>query len=614
MLTALPTPLGALLLALSFFGLCAWNRAALRLNRFIAPYAAVSEIIVILMLSGMLHALPWGFYLLFFGGFAGLIDAYAVRRAKPDWALIGAFCLFAGYLAWRLLPEHLAEWDDLSHWGLVARYLLEKDAFPDASATAVTFQSYPLGAAAFIYYVGKALGNTEGVYLFAQNLLYGPLFLPVLAHVKGNRKLLTGALAFAFCLLFRFNRDLTNLFVDWLLAFFGIGAAASVLYYRDDLRKALLSGLPGIAAVVYLKNSGLFFALATALLLGWAAGRQKKSRKAAAGCCLLCLGAGILAYLLWTLHVKLDFVAGLSSKHAISLASYASHASSKSLFTVLRIVKRMLMALIRPYFFQVFTVLCAIAGFLLVRFAGRSQPKWEQKRAFAARALWACVICYAVWHFMIFLMYIFSMSTSEALRLASYWRYSSTGMVFCLGMELVILADYFSEARLTARWIPAACAGTAAACLATAPFLVQKPASYYPQFVVRDGSYNDLRAGVIRAREDYGLQEDGHYLTFSGGDVIGAAVNAYYRAVKYDLNSLNIDSIARIVKNDGETTDEYTLSATDETVPSPIPFLERHLEEYDAFLILFQDDAFESLMDEFMKSYDGDTPVIFIYR
>lgn len=613
MLHTLPTPLAALMLALSFIGLCAFARVQLRANRFVAPCLSASAVIVILMLAGMAHILPIGFGLLFFGGLAGLVYAYVIRRARPDWPLIAGFMVFAGALAWRMLGVPLTEWDDLSHWGLVARYLLQTDAFPDATAKAVTFQSYPLGAACFIYYIGKALGNTEGVYLFAQNLLYGLFFLPVFAHIRGNRRILCPALTFAFLLLFRFNRDLTNLFTDWLVAFMGIGAAASVIYERKSLPRAMLAGIPGIIAVAFTKNSGLFFSLTTALLLGWVAYGPEKNKKrfilTAAGA----LGVGLLFFFLWTMHVRMDFVAGMSSKHAVSLSSYARNAGKKSLISILGIGARMLLALVKPYFFQVFTLLCAIAGFLMARHTGKGQPDWEAKRQAATRALIACVICYIVWYFLIFLMYVFSMPLSEARRLASCWRYSSTGMVFCLGMELVILMRFYSDCKLSPK-SPGMLAGAAAVCLAVAPFMVEQPASYYSQFVVRNTQYNDLRAGVIRAREEYDLPEDGHYLTFSGGDTISAAVNAYYRAAKYDLNSLNIDSISRIVEHFGETTDEYTLSVGRQVVPSPVPFLEEHLDEYDAFLILFQDDEFEGIMDEFMKTYDGSTPIVFIYR
>ncbi|MGN0802169.1 MAG: hypothetical protein ACI4MF_06195 [Candidatus Faecivicinus sp.] len=616
------TALRAILLCLSFFGLCATVRNSLKLNRFIVPAFAACTIICVLMFAGMLHVLKYGFYLLYFGGFAGLIYTYIVRRVRPDWLLIGLFAVFAGYLAWRMGPTHLNEWDDLSHWGLVARHLLRADAFPDASTTTVTFQSYPLGSACFIYYVGRTVCNTEGLYLFAQNLLCGLLFTPVLAHIRGNRRYLYPAAGLLFVLLFRFNHAMDTLFVDWQLSFLGIGAAASVLYYKDDLRKAVLAGMPCIIAVVFLKNSGLFFSAATAALLAWVAHRNGRSRGRAAGVLLASILAAAAAYLLWTVHVRLDFVDGMSTKHAVSISQYASNLNSKGLITVLRIVKRMLLALIHPYFFQVFSALFMVAAFALNRLACRFRPELQSLRRPTAHGLWACVAAYAVWHFMVFLMYVFSMSTAEALRLASYWRYSTTGLLYMMGCAAILLFDLLSRPELRpARWVKFACIGTAVVCAAVAPILAVSEfdmvelRAYYPAFVQRETEYNPLRAGTLKAKEAYDLPEDGSYLIYAGGDIIGAAANAYYRAVKYDLNSLNIDIIARII-DDKETNAEYTIKSDEVsgTFDSPIDFLESHLDNYDAFLILFEDERFETDVADFLSAWTGDTPVLFIYR
>ena len=617
--------LHAVLLSLSFFGLCALSRTALKLSRFAAPCFAAHTVICVMMFAGMLGALEPGFYLLYFGGFAGLIYAYVLKRTKPDLALIALFAVFAGYLAWRLGPTYLSEWDDLSHWGLVARHLLCADAFPDAAATTVTFQAYPLGAAAFIYYVGKTIANTEGVYLAAQNLLYGLFFLPVLAHIRGSRKLLLPAAGLLFFIMFRFNHDITHLFVDWLLAFSGIGTAASVLYYRNDMKRAVLTAIPGIIAVVFLKSSGLFFMAAAALLLAWCAHRKGLKPRQTIGIFLLAVCAGAGAYFCWTLHVKASFPAGMDSKHAVNLASYAKNLGNKSFITILRIVKRMLVALVRPYFFQIFSALFMAGGFAALRFSARRSPALEPARKDAARGLWLAVALYVVWHGMIFCTYVFSMSVKEALRLASYWRYSTTGLLYMMGLGAIFLFDFFSDARFRpGRAAKAALAGAAAVSLIAAPWLCAdefkdlEAKNYYPHFVTRETQLNSLRGGTLKAKEEYNLPEDGDYLIYAGGDVIVNAVNAYYRSVKYDLNSLNIHTIARIVAASGEIqeTPEYSIGypAPKETCADPTGFLSEHLKDYDAFLVLFRDESFEAVMEDFLKTYSGDTPVIFIYE
>lgn len=611
--------LRAVLLSLSFFGLCATVRSQLKLNRFIAPCFVACSIICVLMFAGMLHILKYGFYLLYLGGFVGLIYTYFIRRTKPDWLLMGMFVLFAGYLAWRMGSATLSEWDDLSHWGLVARHLLRTDAFPDSTASTVTFQAYPLGSAAFIYYVGKTICNTEGVYLFAQNFLIGLSLLPLLAHVRGNRKFLYPVTVCLMLLFFRFDRSLLNLFVDWLLPLVALGTAASALYYRHDLRKALLVGIPGIIACVYIKSSGLFFLFTTALILAWIAKNCGCKPSRVFAVLILSAGAGVLAYFAWTMHVRLSFTAGMSTKHAVSLSKYAKTGGSKSFITILRIVKRMLLALVKPYLFQVYAVLFIGACFGVTALVCHVRPALADRRKPVFRGLAVAVGFYILWHFMMFMTYVFSMSTAEALRLASYWRYSSTGLLYTMGLASILMLELLSDIAVQpTRCTKFAFAAAAVVTIAIAPWFTQEYWLYYPEFVTRSSDYNELRKGTLKAKAEYDLPEDGNYLIYAGGDVIVEAVNAYFRSVKYDLNSMNIDTISRIVPSSGQIQEEIEYSignpAPNEICDSPIPFLTEHLDEYDAFLVLFKDEVFESAMQDFFESYTGSTPILFVYE
>lgn len=611
--------LRAALLSLSFFGLCATARSQLKLNRFIAPCFVACSIICVLMFAGMLHVLKYGFYLLYFGGFVGLVYTYFIRRTKPDWLLMGMFTLFAGYLAWRMGHATLNEWDDLSHWGLVARHLLRTDAFPDSTASTVTFQAYPLGSAAFIYYVGKTICNTEGIYLFAQNFLIGLTLLPLLAHVRGNRKFLYPVAVCLMLLFFRFDRSLMDLFVDWLLPLVALGTAASSLFYRQDLRRALLVGIPGIIACVYIKSSGLFFLFTTALILAWIAKNCGCKPSRIFAVLILSAGVGALAYFAWTMHVRLSFTAGMSTKHAVSLSKYAKTGSSKSFITILRIVKRMLLALVKPYLFQVYAVLFIGACFGVTALVCHVRPALADRRKPVFRGLAAAVGFYILWHFMMFMTYVFSMSTAEALRLASYWRYSSTGLLYTMGLASILALDLLSDIAIQPnRCVKFAFAAAAIVTIAIAPWFTQEYWLYYPEFVTRSSGYNALRKGTLKAKAEYDLPEDGNYLIYAGGDVIVEAVNAYFRSVKYDLNSMNIDTISRIVPSSGQVQEEIEYSigdpAPNEICDSPLPFLTEHLDEYDAFLVLFKDEVFESAMQDFFESYTGSTPILFVYE
>lgn len=160
----------------------------------------------------------------------------------------------------------------------MARYLLEHDAFPDRSTELVFFQSYPLGSASFLYSVCRAVANREGLYFAAQGFLMGLAFLPLLAHIRQNRGFLAPVAAGLFVYLFKYNHELATLQVDWLLAFLAIGAAASAAACGRGLREMLTAALPACVAMVYVKNSGLFFAAATLLIVYLRAGDKRGGR------------------------------------------------------------------------------------------------------------------------------------------------------------------------------------------------------------------------------------------------------------------------------------------------------------------------------------------------
>lgn len=115
----------------------------------------------------------------------------------------------------------------------------------------------------------------------------GLAFLPLLAHIRQNRGFLAPVAAGLFVYLFKYNHELATLQVDWLLAFLAIGAAASAAACGRGLREMLTAALPACIAMVYVKNSGLFFAAATLLIVYLApatgaarAGRFRRARRA----------------------------------------------------------------------------------------------------------------------------------------------------------------------------------------------------------------------------------------------------------------------------------------------------------------------------------------------
>ncbi len=611
----------ALLLGGSFVGLCATARSALRLNRFIAPFFVASGIVVGMMLAGMLNILPYGFAALYLAGFAGLISTYGLRRVRPDWAMVGLLVAFVAALSWRLYPLRIARSDDVSHWALVARHMLRNDAFPDASTRTVLFQSYPLGSAAFIYYVGRTLENAEGVWLIASDFLTGVAFLPVLAHMRGRRGLWPAALG-AFGFLFFFVRRVGTLQVDWMLGFFGVGMAASAGWECRDWRRAALAVAPAMLASVYIKSSGLCFAALGALCVACVAGKES-GRAAFWKAFLAGMGAAVAAYALWTLHVRLAFPAGMSTKHAVSLSAYAREAASKDARLIARIARQMLRRLLHPGATALAAMAFAAGCGCACAWAWRKPALRGAARQFRNALLFA-VAAYAAWQLMLFWMYICSMPAGEARRLASYARYNGTAIVLLVGMTVTALFDFACawNAHPSRRALRAYAGAWAAAAVALALLFAAHPRLARP-LLDRDAGYCRQRACLRAARDALDLQPGAKVMVYwrDSANRLPAYTLFYY--VKYEYDAVDVCTIVHHDREPAaegeyefaevrplasvEQVSDISVSLEEETSygDDPAAYVAAHIEAYDALIVADADPA----LAEFLRTYAGDTPI-----
>lgn len=618
--------LRALLLFLSFTGLSAFVRSTLKLNRFIAPMFTSSAVIIVLMLSGMLGMLQAGFLLLYIGGFASLIYTYIIRRIRPDFALIalmGALCI---YLGWRCFSCPLRHSDDFSHWALVASYILDNNAFPDAAAQVIRFQSYPVGTASFIYYIAHSLGNHEGLYALAQHLLEAFALLPMLALIEGNRKYLYPVFAVGYVFLITRNPLFINLQVDWILAHYATGAIAAIFCCHRDIKKAVLVSLPAMIVLIYMKNSGMFFAFCILLMLLISARRQKVSGRGQLLMLFGCAAAAAGAYLLWNLHISIAYPAAESSKHAVSLTAYSQNLNEKGLSVIVKIAKMMVKYLLNPdarilLAFLLFGAISAalIAGCLMI----------PGQRAYL-RTVIGGLLCsagvFALWYAMLFFMYVFSMPLVEAINLASISRYTSTGLTLLSGLGLILLFAFYGRKTLV---FPRVFRGVyvlaAAVCLIA--LVLRFPASNISaKLFTRETQPIPERAQLQDAREALDLPANAQLLLYMGNpawentiDTI-RYVTMYRHTAAYEFNTPNIDAVFQINAQDFDSVgpmifyDSFadagygcqTHSGSSRFSDDPAELMLSLIDEADAVIFLHDNDA---LISELTETYTGDTPI-----
>ena len=609
--------LRAILLILSFGGLCSAARERLGLDRFIAPFFCACSILCILMFAGMLRMLKLGFCLMYLGGFACLAQLMRKKRLQGVLAVFNttnAPALLTGaallsFLVLRLWPAQLWIPDDLAHWGVVAKHLLAHNALPDASAAAVTFSSYPTGSAAFIYYVCRTLDSFEGLWMIAQNMLMSLMFLPLFAHIRKGARYILPPIFAAFLVLFKFDRPMTTLCVDWLLSFLLIGSVAAILHYRSDLRRTLLIAVPAAIAAVFIKSSGFFFAFCIALAACPAAGTKRGRFFAFA----LILGAAAAAYLMWTLHISLSYPAALESKHAVSLSAYAQELAQKDAALILEILNGMLLTWLHPSGSQIFTLLGVILSAIMIFAAQRGNDELKLLRRNMLRLIGSAVAAYLLWFIMLFAMYVFSMPESEARILAAYSRYNSTGLLFTLGISLTALLRFYSDEQLqpVCSWQKYACAVLGVLSLAAAPMLsLDMPGfnlqSFYCDLLPTASDvqhYRDFPQSLVAQN---GPPEGRDFLICLGTVESKDYISDVYYHSRFELDTANLTLLAR----PEDSKSWYAKSYYDGSKFSdPARYLAGHAGEFDAILVYRKDTA----LDGFLKSYSGATPVLYAY-
>jgi len=616
--------LRAVLLGASFCGLCATARNSLKIDRFVAPFAVACGVIAALMFAGMLRLLQYGFWAVYLAGFAGLVYTYVIRRARPDFALIGLLAAFAALLTWRLYPCTLSYSDDISHWGLVARHMLRANAFPDAAMDTLRFSSYPPGSASFIYYISRTLSHHEGIWMIANNFLMGIFFLPVLSHIRSNRALSGTFVAAVFLALFGVINPVETLRVDWQLGFFCVGVTSALSWYREDLKRALFVGVPAMIAVVFFKSSGLFFAALTVLCLATIAARGERPRAAVWRVLLLGAACFLGAYLLWTLNVRLTFPAGLDSKHAVSISAYAERASSRGVDFMLLIARKMASMLLRPSITQIVGALFVLGCAAACLIVAKANPGLRRELPRALKGILSGVGVHAVWLVMVFFMYVFSMPTDEALALASFSRYNDTGLICMIGMAAVALVDFLGRGPLP-KPFRALYWGALALLLAAA---VVRPAAVSGQFRRTTVGYNRLRTRLIAAREALQADAGGKYMIYWNEGTGNHLDYSMYYHVKYEFDTPRISGIMRRREPDEAGAFEYLKveSAKADNDPSaghavgreygddPIDYIRGHIGEFDALIVVDEDAEFEAALNSFIAEYRGGTPILFAYR
>lgn len=266
------------LMAISFAGFWQAIRKKTGMNVYFIPFFTISLQITVLFLAGLWNLLYLAAAAMNLLGI-GLFIWYAVKEhARPlrDFCVPGYALLLVSVLliAFAVRGCSFTQYDDFTHWALVVKQMLLNDRFPTFQDTVISYKSYPLGSASFIYYFCRFTQPTESAQMLAQSYMILTCILTLFAFFKRNAVWGLAVIALLTNTVLVYNVPITSLLVDSLLAAAG---AALVLYAafefnpQDQIRMkgwSVLCAGPMLVAVMMIKNSGLMFVvLALAILL-----------------------------------------------------------------------------------------------------------------------------------------------------------------------------------------------------------------------------------------------------------------------------------------------------------------------------------------------------------
>ena len=423
--------------------------------RWAAPLTAACSVSLVLYAAGLAGLLqPCAWLLLV----CGLFLLIRLLLQKKMGRLFPEFCLMAavGALLWlRYRSALLVAYDDFSHWGMIVQRMLTTHAFP-AEDRLIAFQSYPPGAACWLYAAGLFLGGSDGMLLTVQSWLVLAGIWPLFGAAEGKnawwKRIGMAGVLLVFLSLYQ---GTASLMVDNLLPAVAVGALGTgiLLQKQTNARGLWMVGVQ-LAQLCMIKDSGLFFAAAVLVLLLAARlldGPRPRWRDGAA----LAIPA-LFARCLWLFHVKTAFPAANLSRHALTLENLRRTGGQKSFEEMLSIGKSLLERMLSPDNLVLQMVALSLMIGLFEAFRRKTGKKEKRQACLLPLAEAVIALAYGVglWG-----MYIFSMPGSGAGNLAAFERYNSSCALFLYGVTALWLMGKPSEDKgWTAASVLALCA------------------------------------------------------------------------------------------------------------------------------------------------------------
>lgn len=434
----------ALLIILWSFGRL--SKKILGFSQYISWVGSCAFIILTLYVSAYFNILyQMSIILIIIGLSYGLFEIRHIIRTRKKWKininLLGAWVIiFVAIFATTLGSIHLDHYDNYSHWAVIVKFLYTENRLPEVTDTIISYTSYPMGSALFLYFVSILSGFSAQVLMMGQFVLILSCLYALFAVVRDTRRALVLAMMFTIMALFNhFNIAIrmNNLLVDYLLPLMALAGLAGIFAMRNQLKGMSIYTILIVGMLSLVKSSGLFFALIVSVFYLYCIVLNIIKSKAKLKVIIVGITITVLSYLpitAWNFYVKINFPV---TKHEVSIDSYQDIFSSKGTEVIQKITDLFVNTI-----FSIDTLstqgiilvqLIMVAAFIAIRFVcKRKNPLLWQ--------LMLINIIVVIYYVGIYYMFLFSMPTDEALYLAGFDCYASSIVILALGLAMMFLA------------------------------------------------------------------------------------------------------------------------------------------------------------------------------
>lgn len=403
---------------------------------------------LVLYLSSLVGLLkPTPYLLLLLGIILALV--YGVKRSRQGFHGVKIDPIALGMLVYLLVfgitlwNSPLLHYDNFTHWGTIVKFLHINDVLPTQADKIISYFDYPVGSSLFIYFFTTIVGFSDGSMLVGQFILILSGLYAMFAALRDERRMLMASMLFASFAMFNYLNiaiRLNNLLVDFLLAVLLLGAVAGFFAYKDRFGLLTLHTVSVLGLLSIVKTSGLFFvAIGLVLYMGLSV-RLLYRKDIGLGLFLWAPFASLASlapYLLWKRHVAMNFTNASEAKHAVSSGDILSVLSGDMTELAQTITQKFIQSFLdlqtlstqAILFINLICILAlVILGGVLKRPKGRLLFTWLFSN-----------LTILVYYIGIWLMYLVAMPADEAVVLAGLERYTSSIVIFVLGMVMMVL-------------------------------------------------------------------------------------------------------------------------------------------------------------------------------